>query len=83
MKKWNKYIYLVPGTLTPLMITAKSRPSEKSIPKCGSWIVREWYRNNNGIAETTKEESKWDIPCFPEITWGMVKTLIFVGKVKE
>lgn len=52
---------------TVIRVKASRRPSEKTKPKSGTWIVHE--RNN----------CNWEMPCFPEITWGILKTLEYIG----
>ena len=64
----KKFLYLAPENDAPVIVNAKHRPSEKNIPTRGTWVLREWY------------EGKWTMPCFPEITWGRLKYLKFVGK---
>jgi len=56
-----------------LKIFAKKKPSKEDIPYplCG-WILREW---NN-------KTKKWDMPCFPLITWGRLKRMSFIGELK-
>jgi hypothetical protein len=39
------------------------------MPKRGTLVVRELV---NG---------KWEMPCFPEITWGVLKDLQFLGSI--
>lgn len=75
MKKLKRFLYLDPVTEAPLMIIAKTRPSLLSQPKSGTWVIREFYSGTCGT-------HKWDIPCFPEITWPVLKKLIFVGEIK-
>lgn len=53
-----------------IRIRAAKKPSVKNIPKRGTWIVNEY----NGI--------EWRLPCFPEITWGTIKTLQYIGSLK-
>lgn len=67
----KKYLYVGPIDLAPLMVLAKRRPSEKTIPRSGTWVVREWH------------DKEWLMPCFPEITWGTLKKMLFVGQIKQ
>lgn len=67
---WKSYLYISPKTQAPLLIRAKQRPSPKRMPRSGTWVVREWCGD------------RWCIPCFPEIVWEKIKTLIFIGRVK-
>lgn len=62
----------------PVLISAKRKPSEKNIPRSGAWVVREWYSRSTEIDCYGR-----DIPCFPEITWGRLKELTFVGELKN
>jgi len=65
----KRYLYLELETDAPIMVFAKRRPSRLTIPIRGTWIVKEWFKG------------KWNMPCCPEITWGTLMTLKFVGKV--
>jgi len=68
----NKYFYIVPRTGAPIFVYAKRRPSQFTIPKRDTWVVREWER---GIG--------WGLPCFPEVTWGILKNFHYIGKLIE
>lgn len=50
-----------------IRIRAGRRPSEHTKPKRGTWVVRELG------------ERGWQMPVAPEITWGTLKTLEYVG----
>jgi hypothetical protein len=52
-----------------IKIRSYRRPSEKSAR--GIWVVREFT------------DGKWQMPCCPEITWGTLKKLIYLGSTKE
>lgn len=65
------FLYVTPEKYCPVLVFANHRPSKNNIPRSGTWIVKEWIEN------------QWGMPCFPEITWGMLKTLQFVGEVKQ
>ena len=52
-----------------LRILAKSQPSEKNRPKrSGTWII-------TGVCV----KGEWTRPSFPEITWGMLSKLEYLG----
>lgn len=82
----SMFLYLEPKTFAPLMIKAKVRPSEKTIPERGTWVVQEWTKcyscDYDKEGTYIRKCANWNIPCFPEITWGTLKKLIFIGKVK-
>ena len=63
--KLNNYYYLDSKQL-PLRVRARVRPSEKH--RRGLWIVQEF------------SDGKWTMPCFPEIHWGILKKLTYIGK---
>ena len=68
----RKFIYLTKDTHVPIMIQWKVKPSVKSQPKSGTWVVKEYCN------------SCWNIPCFPEITIERInKLLTFVGEYKD
>ena len=67
----NKYFYLTKNKNIPIYVTAKRKPSIYTMPKSGTWVVREWY------------DGGWHMPCFPEITWGMLKNFQYIGKINE
>ena len=68
----RKFIYLTKDTHTPIMIYGKVKPSIKSQPKSGTWILQEYCN------------SSWNYPCFPEITIERInKLLTFVGEYKD
>lgn len=71
MKKWRKFIYIVPKTQKLILIKAKFRPSIKNVPCSGTWVVWEWYKDD------------WGLPCFPEIIWERLKRMIFIGELKD
>ena len=63
MKKnlYKKYLYIGPKTNVLIIIFAKRRPSPFTMPKSGTWVVREWH------------DGEWQMPCFPEIIWEKIK----------
>ena len=65
---FKNYHYLDPENGGVIVIRAYSRPSEKK--KRRVWVVREFT------------DGKWQMPCFPEITWGTLKKLQYLGSVK-
>ena len=66
----KKYLYLHGAKQHPIFVHADSRPSAKSVPKRGTWIVKEF----NG--------KEWQMPAFPEIMWGTLKHQKYVGEIK-
>lgn len=54
-----------------IRIYAKQKPSLTTTPRSGTWVVNEW----NG--------ERWVMPCFPEITWGILNKLKFIGRLQE
>lgn len=63
-----KYYYYVTEKENVIRIMAKKRPSPYTQPKSGTWVVREFH------------DGAWHIPCFPEIVWGILKELKYIGK---
>jgi len=75
----KKFIYIdKKNRECPLLVSAKRKPSVHTIPRSGAWIIKEWHETLN----TTKYEGDWNLPCFPEITWGRLKELTFIGELK-
>ena len=64
----NQYFYLCEDEMI-IRIKAKRRPSKYTIPKSSTWVVNEFCGR------------KWQMPCYPEITWGRLKELKFIGKI--
>ena len=62
--------YLDPENGGVIKIRASRQPSELTKPRNGTWVVREFT------------EGKWQMPCFPEITWNRLKDLQYLGSVK-
>lgn len=52
-----------------IAVRAYFRPSEKK--KRRVWVVREFT------------EGKWQMPCCPEITWGTLKKLTYLGSTHD
>ena len=48
-------------------IRAKHRPSIKNVPRSGTFRIQCYA------------EDKWQMPCFPEITWGAINKSDFLG----
>jgi len=69
-KPIRKFLYLHGEKSVPIIVHARSRPSEKSIPLRGTWVVKEFSADG------------WFMPCFPEITWGTLKNQKFIGEWK-
>ena len=69
-KPCSRYIYLKDVTNAPIMLYSSYKPSERNIPAHRTWPIREW------------DGKHWVMPCFPEITYGTIKKLKFIGKVK-
>jgi len=51
-----------------IRIQERKQPSEKN--KKGIWIVEEFYKG------------KFQMPCFPEITWETLRKFIYCGEQK-
>lgn len=51
-----------------IRIKNKRKPSVTTIPWGGCWGLQEMY------------EGKWQMPCFPQITWGRLKQMHFIKK---
>lgn len=71
MKNYMFY-YRVPDSANFIRIVGKRKPSLSTRPRSGTWVVRE-LENRDGVFGFT-------MPCFPEITWGRLKELIYIGK---
>ena len=67
--KIKSYLYVKGKTI--IKIKAKQQPSFYTQRPSGTWVVNELYC---GI---------WMMPCFPEITWGTLKSFIYLGQLME
>lgn len=47
-----------------------SRKPPQNQPWSGTWVVRE-----------LSKELKWEMPPFPEITWGTLSKMVYLGSV--
>jgi len=63
--------YVYRSGQTRIRIRSKRKPGANTIPKRGTWIVQE---------QNPKNPLQWEGPCFPEITWGMLKKMVFLGR---
>jgi hypothetical protein len=67
----NKYYHYLALDGVVIRVKEKRRPSEKTIPINGTWVLREYAGGT------------WTMPCFPEVTFGMLKSLNYLGCVEE
>jgi len=66
--------YYLTENETIIRIKKKQKPSAKTCPRSGTWVIEEY--SNNSL------NSKWGMPCFPEITWNRLSQLTYIGKTK-
>ena len=67
----KQFVYFEKGKKAyPVKVFANKQPSEETKPKSGVWSLREW------------DGKSWIMPCFPEVTWGILKELIYFGELK-
>lgn len=64
------YHYFMPESKSLLRIQHNRRPSLSTIPRSGTWL----------ISEFNTELNRWEMGCFPEITWGTLKNLMYCGE---
>lgn len=62
--------YLDPIDGSVIRVKANRRPSTKTRPRDGTWIVREFHK---GI---------WTTPSFPEVTLAVLSKLNYLGSVQ-
>lgn len=67
----KSHYYLTTDRSCIIRIRAKKRPSIKTIPKSGTWVVNELIND------------EWRMPCFPEITWNFLNKLIYLYSTKK
>lgn len=65
-----KHYYFLDTDGHVIRIQANRRPSEKSIPKRGTWVVYEYHPDYKGC---------WCMAPFPEITWPRLKQMTYIG----
>lgn len=52
-------------------ISGKYQPSLETTPKSGTWVLYEW------------KEGKFQMPCFPEVTWPVIRDKMkFIEELK-
>ena len=66
---WKQFLYITPKNNTLIIVNAKRKPSPYTMPKSGTWVVREW------------DGKEWQMPCFPEIVWETLKKLNYIGRL--
>lgn len=66
---YRKYIYATKKTI--IKIEAKRKPSPETMPRSGTWVVKELH---NG---------EWLMPCFPEIVWEILSKFKYLGELKK
>lgn len=64
----NLYRYYVQEDGGVIQVKSNRRPSYETMPRSGSWIVRE-----------LQKDGTWQMPCFPEIGYGHLSKLIYLG----
>jgi len=69
--KFRYFHYLDPINGGVIRICSKKKPSEHTAPKGGTWIVTEFVEDN------------FEMPCFPQILWSTLKTMIYLGCVEK
>jgi hypothetical protein len=52
-----------------LLVYAKEKPSIETMPKSGTWVVREYHYGG------------WIMPCFPEIVWETLRKFKYIGEL--
>jgi hypothetical protein len=67
--KLKSYLYTNRDVI--IRIQAKKKPSIDTQRPSGTWVVNELYNN------------EWCMPCFPEITWGKLRTMIYLGVLND
>lgn len=75
------YFYYSDGQPHPIVrIRAKRQPGKNTIPRSGTWVVRQWICKPQRAGFFTESVCAWEMPCFPEITWGRLSKMKFVKK---
>lgn len=64
------YYYLASGERV-IRISADKKPNASNRSTNGTWVVKEF----DGVS--------WRIPTFPEITWGTLSKLTYIGSIKH
>lgn len=68
-----KFYYFLDTDHSIIRIKYKRKPSEKSIPRSGAWIVYEYH---------PEYKDRWCMAPFPEITWGILKRMQYIGSLE-
>lgn len=69
--------YKEPGGSIVIRIVAGRKPGPNTKPSRGTWVVRELLPDLPGSSI-----GKWQMPAFPEITWGILKDMEYLGSVE-
>lgn len=67
-----KWFYYLDELECPIRIKAPQKPRLNRMPRSGTLIVHEF----------NSESKQWSIGCFPEVTWGVLKDLRYIGKTE-
>ena len=68
--KYFYYLKTEDGLSTIVRIKTKRKPSASTRPVSGLWAINEL------------RDGKFVMPCYPEVTWGTLADLEFIGKQK-
>ena len=56
-----------------IVIRTKRKPSEETQSRSGTWVCREWDKDNNA----------WLMPACPEVTLRTLQKMKYLGVLKE
>ncbi len=82
----RKYYWFIFGDLDGgrIRIRSKRKPAATTIPRRGTWVLQEFdlmAKPEISLSPgSINYAGKWVMPGFPEITWGRLSRLKFLGK---
>ena len=68
--KYRRYFYIT-NKGNVISVSAKAKPSWKTMPRSGAWVVREHTKMG------------YEMPAFPEIVFETIKSLIYIGSISD
>ncbi len=69
--------------ISVIRIRAKRKPGPNTIPGSGAWVLQQFVPVVVNTGLFTETHYRWEMPCFPEITWGRLKKMRLARRVEN